>query len=273
MSHPTMRLEVRSRKSGYMTGGELVAYLVSRGVNFGEEREEILLEQYSRGNVPQFLRTLYPFEMHAGDDTYILYCLPDYLCVGSNEDFVHTPMAPATAQRIADEWGLVIGTPEMEDARRAYFPQRLGFRPMAPPEYPRDGSMMHTSRWPIHTRWFLEDMKKAGYTVGLPVTGHKKCIITHPWLVVWGFAHCGVHGAYYTKSDKAIHVFEENARAHIPKYSDYSHGAMLYHPTVFRLNADGAAEAAGQTIIEKVMSKQPKPLSRRQFSKSPRYPV
>jgi len=274
MTHPCMKLTtVPERPTEARAASQMVTYLLAQGVSFGIVRERFLTEEYLRGNIPSFMRTLYPLELQRPDGRpMVIYSLPDFLCLGSDDDFVHTPMSPRTAQRIANEWGLILGTPEMEDARRAYFPQKLSFRAMAPPRFPRNASMMSTERWPIHTKWFLDDMEKEGYEIGKPVTGHKKGLITHPWLADWGFKYCGIHGAYYGKSNKPIHVFEKEAKAHITNYNDYSHGVVLYHPKVFYPNSEGAGEQEDD-ILTILQGGDPRPLSNRRFRASPLYPL
>ena len=41
--------------------------------------------------------------------------MPDYLAIGSNEDFCRIPMGPLTAQKIADLYGAVLPTSELVD--------------------------------------------------------------------------------------------------------------------------------------------------------------
>lgn len=41
--------------------------------------------------------------------------MPDYLAIGSNDDFVRIPMDPKTAQKIADQTGTSLPTTKMVD--------------------------------------------------------------------------------------------------------------------------------------------------------------
>ena len=45
--------------------------------------------------------------------------MPDYLAVGSDDDFVRMPMRPQTAQQIADAFGCVLPTRKIVDAMDA----------------------------------------------------------------------------------------------------------------------------------------------------------
>ena len=59
------------------------------------------------GNVPPFLRTFVPGRgrpLGAVKATY--FVAPDYLAVGSDDDYFLTPLTPETAQKVADLLGL-----------------------------------------------------------------------------------------------------------------------------------------------------------------------
>ena len=86
----------------------------------GPEREAETLAQITSGNVPDFLRCFRRVTV-AGKDaagvehTVALDVTPDYLSVGSDDDFCRLPMTPATAQRIADAFGCLLPTTVLVD--------------------------------------------------------------------------------------------------------------------------------------------------------------
>jgi hypothetical protein len=85
-----------------------------------ETREEAIAKEFLSGNVPVFLRTLKTIRARAmcvdGIERTIEYeVMPDYLSVGSDEDFVRVPMNPHTAQAIADAYGCSLPTRKMVD--------------------------------------------------------------------------------------------------------------------------------------------------------------
>jgi hypothetical protein len=265
-------LNVPERSKDARPASKIVEQLIKEKKGYLEERENILLEEYLSGNIPHFLRTMQPVPFKNNGSTVVVYCLPDYLCLGSDDDFVHTPMSPVLAQKIADAWGLQMPTIDMVDAVRRESQVKLDFRAMTPTGgFPRDESMMYTERWPIHTAWFKTDMVAHTGRLGQLVSGHKKDLVVHPWLLKDRFHHCGIHGAYFG-NDIPIHNFEYNQTAHELMYKDYSHGARLFWPMVYVTNEGGAAEA-GYTIAERVMSEEYKPLSQQRFVAEPRYPV
>ncbi len=70
------------------------------------ERENEIFAQVVSGNVPNFLRKLCPVTVanisNGGTNRATFYVTPDYLAIGSDEDYFLTPMSPSTAQKIAD---------------------------------------------------------------------------------------------------------------------------------------------------------------------------
>jgi hypothetical protein len=70
------------------------------------DREAAILREIVRGNVPEFLRTLKPISIEAPDAAGLkhkamYFVTPDYLAIGSDDDFFRMPMRPKTAQAIA----------------------------------------------------------------------------------------------------------------------------------------------------------------------------
>ncbi|MBK7630068.1 MAG: hypothetical protein IPJ23_05095 [Ignavibacteriales bacterium] len=105
-------LMIPPRPTSSITGSQFMNKIMS--LSF-EEREQEIYNEISAGNVPEFLRTLTKitntFKDSAGKDHFCTYeVMPDYLAVGSDEDFCRIPMGPQTAQKIADLFGAVMPT-------------------------------------------------------------------------------------------------------------------------------------------------------------------
>jgi len=79
-----------------------------------EDREHSILVQVMRGNVPGFFRTLVPVSVKATIDgttyTATYYVTPDYLAIGSDEDYFLCPITPLLAQRICDALSCTLPT-------------------------------------------------------------------------------------------------------------------------------------------------------------------
>ena len=59
-----------------------------------KEREEAILAEVKTGNVPPFLRTFVPVEVTLGAVKATYFVAPDYLAIGSDDDYFLTPITP-----------------------------------------------------------------------------------------------------------------------------------------------------------------------------------
>lgn len=83
----------------------------------GSAREQAILEEVDRGNVPEFLSQFKRVVLHdKKGNTIELDVMPDYFALGNNQDFVRMPMTPLTAKAVGDKFGLVLPTEKVADA-------------------------------------------------------------------------------------------------------------------------------------------------------------
>lgn len=82
------------------------------------EREPIMQKEILSGNMPGFLKKLVPVHINIKDSlgetihaTY--FVTPDYLSIGTNDDFARVPMTPMAAQQIADSLHCFLPTRKM----------------------------------------------------------------------------------------------------------------------------------------------------------------
>ena len=70
------------------------------------ERDSLIVKEILSGNVPAFLIKLAPIMVTLTVDDKVVhatyYVTPDYLSIGTNDDFARVPMTPMAAQQIAD---------------------------------------------------------------------------------------------------------------------------------------------------------------------------
>ena len=86
-----------------------------------EARDSFVLKEILAGNVPSFLRKFFPVHVSITDPssgktisaTY--YVAPDYLSIGSDEDWARINITPRAAQRIADSFQCFLPTRKMVD--------------------------------------------------------------------------------------------------------------------------------------------------------------
>jgi len=85
------------------------------------ERDSFVLQEILRGNVPGFLKHLVPVNVSIVDSlsgkkyTATFYVTPDYLSVGTDDDWARIHITPLAAQKIADSFHCFLPTRKMVD--------------------------------------------------------------------------------------------------------------------------------------------------------------
>lgn len=193
-----------------------------------KEREQAILEQLLQGNLPDFLRSLKPVRLQCqlpDEGTVIgtVFVMPDYLAIGSNDDFLRIPMNLHTATAIASQFGFILPTPKIVDAIYDQSACQVKPQPMLP-----GPQMRSTSYYRAHDQRIKEQCLVYGIPPGELVAGHKKDVVITNRLV--------------QKNDKiAIYGWHQCAGAPIQPlstvhgscYADYSHGIRLVSDTVW----------------------------------------
>ncbi len=148
-----------------------------------EEREARLTQQVLSGNIPDFLRVLFPVQVKAIADgktnELIFFASADYLAVGSAKDYLRMPLTPQTAQHIADTLGCVLPTRKMVDLIYAAAPTKL-----APVPIPPSPQMTTVPVFTNHNATISDQLAQipvSTATQGL-VAGHKKDVVITPRL-------------------------------------------------------------------------------------------
>ncbi|MDO5664931.1 MAG: hypothetical protein Q4G63_06720 [Bacteroidia bacterium] len=85
-----------------------------------ETRELFIENEIVKGNFPDFMRKFVPINttITTSNGKTISACyfvMPDYLMIGTNNDFFRIPMQPKTAQKIADSFGCFLSTSKICD--------------------------------------------------------------------------------------------------------------------------------------------------------------
>ena len=116
LAQPLLRLPARPADA---IGGAEFARRTS-GLS-GVERDHAVVAELERGNVPAFLRHLAPVKLttRASSGRAVaatIWVTPDYLAVGSDDDFLYVPLNYYSATIVADRFGSVLPTARMVDA-------------------------------------------------------------------------------------------------------------------------------------------------------------
>lgn len=217
------KLRVPDRKPAEQGGAEVAAEISQLPQ---KEREERIWKEVVSGNVPNFLRHLVPVPVSLTVDGRVVsghfFALPDYLAVGSDEDYFLVPMTPFTAQRIADKVGCLLPTPRMSDLIYQAATVKLAPSPIPPtpqmtsvPVFVRHNETVHVQR------------SEAQTPLGALVAGDKKDIVICKALATTP-GHVAIYG-WHNPDGKPIQPLY---LGHIALWADYSHGVRLIDRTM-----------------------------------------
>ena len=211
------------RPRGAAPGSAIVGRM---GSLHGAERDAMIVRELLRGNLPDFLRDLTPVTVSGrlpnGRAAEVTICVtPDYLALGSDDDFIRVPMGLPAAAHVADRFGFLLPTTRMVDAIYAQARLRLSPQPMTP------GAQMSSTRyfWQHNetvegqTRGREERMLTAGQKKDLVLTNRLR---SHPGRVA-------IYG-WHKRNGEPIQPL---STVHGEFYSDYSHGVRLVSQTAF----------------------------------------
>ncbi len=191
----------------------------------GAPREEAILAELVRGNVPDALRGVAELELAATGPsgrhhTATLRVLPDVLAVGSDADGLRVPLWPATAQRVADAWGLSMITRRISDEVYLQAALRLAPQPLAP------GPLMSSVGYYLRHHESIERVRK-GRSQGELIAGHKKDVVLSARLASRP-GKVAIYG-WHTGPGAPIQPL---STIHADTYVDYSHGIRLCWPVL-----------------------------------------
>jgi hypothetical protein len=198
------------------------------------EREEKVLAEFKAGNVPPFLRKLVPVTVSAGIIKASYFVAPDYLAIGSDDDFLLTPLTPLTAQAIADRLDCVLPTPKMVDDIYVNATMKL-----TPAPIPPSPAMTTVAVFARHNE--IVRAERGQRPPGTLVAGHKKdVVIANSVFAMQG--KLAIYG-WHKRDGKPIQPLYTG---HTASWVDYSHGIRLVSR---RMMVDGVA-----TTIDAVLA-------------------
>ena len=208
------------------------------------QREVAIFEEISQGNVPEFARQWKTIQAtFTGRDgqahTVRYQVLPDYLCIGSNDDFIRIPMDPHTAQRLADLFGAVLPTRKMVNDIYSQATLKLSPQPKPP------GAQMMSSPYYLSHQEMVE-RQRAGRGLGELTAGHKKDVVITNMLdrsMAQGKRQVAIYG-WHQQNGRPIQPL---STIHESTYADYSHGVRLVNQTV---NVDGSDRPIGEVLAD-----------------------
>ncbi|HTS77490.1 MAG TPA: hypothetical protein VMG40_14860 [Bryobacteraceae bacterium] len=182
-----------------------------------QQRERAILGQLAQGNLPAFLRRLISVELKSKSATATIFVMPEYLAIGSDDDFLRIPMNLHTAIFIADRFGFVLPTRKMVDA--IYDHAHFRFTPQPLPAGPQ---MTSTHYYQTHNTMINAQAGSRDFPSGALVAGHKKDVVLTNRLTRMA-GRIAIYG-WHRAPGMPIQPL---STVHGAAYADYSHGIRL----------------------------------------------
>ena len=241
------------------------------------KREDAIAAQLVSGNIPDFLRNWIDIDLTYKDSTRSLsgkvQVLPDYLAVGTDDDFIHVPLDPVSAQFVADKFDAILPTARICHAiyRQAAEKNRIN---AIERDYwqPNDSlrrsakagrAQTSTAAYVEHSDAIQARLKSAGIPLGELVAGHKKDVVISRRLLS-DTNKIAFHGFYDSKGYPHEPCYENPDRApkptcdkdtatlaHTRRFSDYSQGVRLVHAW---MTVNGERKKVADVLADKDLS-------------------
>ncbi|HEY1024120.1 MAG TPA: hypothetical protein VGE26_03065 [Sphingobacteriaceae bacterium] len=226
---PAQTLMVKERKRSALTGSEFARSIADTTISL-KEREQRIYREIKNGNIPEHLRTLAMITDTVtinGQPTAIQYfVLPDYLAIGSDQDYFYCPITPSMAQRIASMLGCSLPTRKISD--QIY---RAADIKMSPQPIPPSKSMVTVPVFIRHNEMIREERKTNWNTLrlGSLVAGNKKDVVISNKIYRNGDIRVVIYGWHKNDGRPVQPLYN----GHSPDWADYSHGIRLVQNNVW----------------------------------------
>lgn len=221
------RLPLPERPADAPTGSQVEEQLRNLSL---QNRENAIFSEIMSGNIPDFLREMVEVSttrtINGTEYTLQYQVLPDYLALGSDDDYFLMPMTPLLAQRLCNVLSCSLPTRRMVDQIWQAAPLKLTPQPIPPSDQMTTIPVMYT-----HHQMVLDQRVDAIEThpPGTLVAGHKKDVIVSnriynqppPGRVV-------IYGWHNPDGSPIQPVYS----GHSETYADYSHGIRAVRDTV-----------------------------------------
>lgn len=238
--------------------------------------EDIIVETVTAGQVPDALRHFrkITFTTPVVDSVETLrkkhkvemWVLPDYVAIGTNDDFVRMPMGPLAAQRIADALDCTLPTPflvdriaEVSEGHVDIFPFRpLGNRNSQPIVFQDSNNAINAQ------------FKAYGYEFGQFISGLKKDIVlTYKIMTLTEYErNVAIYGWHHPDGRAQQPLFVRHGNF----YVDYSHGVRLIYNKV---KIDGVEynirEVLQSPELYRLLSDEPMHLTQATYAGKPKW--
>ena len=214
------------------------------------QRENWIYAQVALGNVPNWIRRLVPVTtnavIHGVNHTVTYYVTPDYLAIGSDDDYFLEPMTPMLAQRIATALDCTLPTRKMVNdvfvnmqvkMEPTPIPYNNAHPPVTIPWFNTYNTMVWTQRMT-----FLPS-----FPLGSSVGGDKKDVVISTRIYTNLSPHAPNPVVIYGWPHPDGTMIQPLYNGHSEYYMDYSHGIRLVSQAV---TVDGAPNTVSNVLTD-----------------------
>lgn len=244
------------RRQSFQSGSQLMAKSEALSP---QKREQLFLMEALKGNLPPFITRLkrITFTRTIRSATYrvTIWVMPDYLSLGSDQDFVRIPVTPDTAQKIADQYNCVLPNPYLVDLIFRKASKRI--RPIL---FKSSEKIVTSEAFLQHDRMIQQ--KLSGLKMGEHlVAGHKKDVILANGLVTQP-DRVALYGLHVDETTKIQPMSLANPKS----YVDYSHGVRLISN---RIQINGVYYSLREVLVHPTLSQLVSPKGPLKISRIP----
>lgn len=245
--------DIPPRKADAVTGSEFINRVADMG---SVRRDSVAFKELSEGNMPSWLThpvALTDTLLDAAGDSHVvtIYVFPDFLTIGSDDDFFRVPLLPGTAQKVADLYGAILPTCKISSIIHRFSEVKMEPHPMTP-----DSTMTTVPVFARHDSIIEAQRREFGLPLGSIIAGHKKdIVITNRMNVETGRLY--IYG-WHHPDGKPI---QQLTGVHYDGYVDYSHGARLVFDNVIIDGKDySIKEVLRHPVLYKLFSDEDTPI-------------
>lgn len=232
------------RKKEAVTGSEFARKVLNMTA---EQRDSVVYTEIAQGNIPDsFRQPIYLTDSLPDANGKLhkvtLCTLPDFLAIGTDKDFLHIPMLPRTAQKLADLYGATLPTRKLSDLIHKHSQLKFIPHPMTP-----DSTMTTVPIFVRHDSIIEAARQANGSSLKTLVAGHKKdIVITNR--IAGEPGRLFIYGWHYQDG----RPIQPLSAAHGINYVDYSHGVRLIRDEVL---VDGKLYSIKKLLQDPVLYK------------------
>lgn len=210
-----------------------------------QAREGRIVGELLSGNVPSWNRTWVPIVMRRTLGSSVVrvtfWALPDYLAVGSDDDWFLVPLSPEMALRVAQVVGASLPTPLMVDAIWSEATVKLGADSIAP-----SAAMITVPVFAEHNAMVRARRAANPAPLGSLTAGHKKDVVLTPQLDTLK-GRVAIYG-WHRPDGTPIQPLNVS---HTSDHVDYSHGIRLVRD---RILIDGSEHELSIVLRDPLLS-------------------